>query len=444
MDEFRAANHSAANFEAEPLSTADIDQLELFQNRCSSADWANVKILPQGRLTLKNIRCCSFNPGAGTILIGAMEGVVDINAGVRANAGLINSHFYGDCILSSGILVQDTSMLSNVFIGPESVVLACGQILGCNVDSKEGSTYGNFTTIHVGPETGGRNVIIHIDQTYPQLCKLALNIADSNGEGDVAFSEEPSRFHLTVIGSRAAVVRCDLVRCSLIGAGARVHSSVLEHCTLASSSTRPVRVSGGAHLSRCLMQEGSVAEHGCRADGAMLCESSSLGENARVSQSILGPDSSVAGGECHHSLLGPFVGFHHHSLLIASVWPTGRGNLGYGAMVGANHTGRVNDQECWPGEGCFFGLGSALKFPVNLVDSPYSIVAPRTTLGPQVLRFPFSLVLELTPAAGDAAACTSVSGHALPVDACLIKPAWVLYGNPYMLDRWGGGTGGGA
>ena len=56
-------------------------------------------------------------------------------------------------------------------------------------------------------------------------------------------------------------------------------------------------------------------------------------------------------------LVGPFVGFHHQALLIACFWPSGKGNIGYGANVGSNHTLKAPDQELWPGEGLFFGLG---------------------------------------------------------------------------------------
>jgi hypothetical protein len=166
-----------------------------------------------------------------------------------------------------------------------------------------------------------------------------------------------------------------------------------------------------------------------------MSESSSISTFARVCNSILAPDTSIAGGECHRSLVGPFIGFHHHSLLIASLWPLGRGNIGYGAKVGANHTGRVNDQECWPGEGCFFGLGCSLKFPINLLGSPYSIIAPDTSLTPQSIRFPFSLICPFTPILASSAKCFSNNSF-LPIDASIIKPAWILYGNSYMLERY--------
>ena len=126
--------------------------------------------------------------------------------------------------------------------------------------------------------------------------------------------------------------------------------------------------------------------------------------------SFLGLDSSIARGECHHSLIGPFVGFHHQALLIAALWPLGRGNIAYGAMLGSNHTGKVNDQECWMGEGCFFGLGVAVKYPCNFTGSPYSLFAAKCTINPMRLDLPFSLILP----------------DAEEPDKVIIKPGWVL------------------
>jgi hypothetical protein len=176
-----------------------------------------------------------------------------------------------------------------------------------------------------------------------------------------------------------------------------------------------------------------------------------------LQECVLAPDASVGGGECLHSLVGPHIGFHHNCLLISSVWPFGRGNLSYGCkvchtpspplllfhpplflshplpsplvlpQVGANHTGRVSDQEHHPGEGCFFGLGVEIKFPSNTLYSPYSLFASGVTCLPQLLTFPFSLI-----SAPDSCGCQLNLSPALNS----LKPAWVLYGNPYMLFRY--------
>lgn len=50
------------------------------------------------------------------------------------------------------------------------------------------------------------------------------------------------------------------------------------------------------------------------------------------------------------------------------------------------------DQELWPGEGLFFGLGVNIKFPSNFIKSPYSVIATGVMTLPQKLAMPFSLI----------------------------------------------------
>ena len=75
-----------------------------------------------------------------------------------------------------------------------------------------------------------------------------------------------------------------------------------------------------------------------------------------------------------------------------ALWFEGKGNIGYGANIGSNHTGRLPDQECIAGEGVFFGLGCSVKYPCNLHNAPYSIIASGVTLRPQKVDMPFSLL----------------------------------------------------
>lgn len=57
----------------------------------------------------------------------------------------------------------------------------------------------------------------------------------------------------------------------------------------------------------------------------LLMEHAHVEQEGKANQVIACPDAGIATGECHHSLVGPFVGFHHQSLLIAALWPGGRG-----------------------------------------------------------------------------------------------------------------------
>ena len=107
--------------------------------------------------------------------------------------------------------------------------------------------------------------------------------------------------------------------------------------------------------------------------------------------------------------------------LICSVrgtWATGisvmlcpRGAGSADAGVGAA------DQETASGEGTFWGLSCVIKFPVDMTYSPYSIVAAGTTLPPQRICMPFSLIVQGDNSSND------------------IIPGWVLQSSPYTISR---------
>ncbi|MDR2554583.1 MAG: DUF4954 family protein [Fibromonadaceae bacterium] len=141
----------------------------------------------------------------------------------------------------------------------------------------------------------------------------------------------------------------------------------------------------------------------CLENGALvrdaIFESNSIAtDNAIVKSSFIGSFSHVGEAEISNSLIGPLVQIHHHCLLISALWAEGRGNVGYGANVGSNHTGRAPDQEIVPGFGQFFGLGCSVKFPANFCEAPFAMIATGTVCEPQRLKFPFSLI-KSTPSA---------------------------------------------
>jgi hypothetical protein len=123
-------------------------------------------------------------------------------------------------------------------------------------------------------------------------------------------------------------------------------------------------------------------------------------------------------------MLGPFIAMHHQSLLIGVLWPEGMGNVGYGANVGSNHTGKAPDQELLSGEGCFWGLSCAIKFPANFKTSPYTMVSTGVTTLPQRLEMPFSLINSRSE---------TTDGFSPALNE--IMPAWVLGENLYALIR---------
>ena len=92
---------------------------------------------------------------------------------------------------------------------------------------------------------------------------------------------------------------------------------------------------------------GSIVRH------AALVEHCSVDSNAVIEHSIIAANAAIAKGEITASIVGPYAGLHHQSLLIGALWPEGKGNIAYGAMVGSNHTGRAPDQKFGPAKALF-------------------------------------------------------------------------------------------
>ncbi len=144
----------------------------------------------------------------------------------------------------------------------------------------------------------------------------------------------------------------------------------IENSATLSSSEEPVLLGAGVQARDSIFQWGAEVGTSAQVSLSILLEHSGAERQALVTESLIGPNTVVGGGEVTASFLGPFVGFHHQSLLIAAWWPEGRGNIGYGANIGSNHTSRSPDQELWAGEGNLFRAGYGGQVPIELSRRP--------------------------------------------------------------------------
>jgi len=196
------------------------------------------------------------------------------------------------------------------------------------------------------------------------------------------------------------------------------HSKIDSATSVSSAVLLPhSTIRDGCAVSHALLQWHSAIASHSDARRVVLMEHSEVGPHSFTANAIFGPDSHVSGGEVHCTLFGPNANSHHQSLLIGILWPLGRGNVGYGSNVGSNHTGRIPDQETSVGEGTFWGLGSVIKFPVDLTSAPYSIVAAGVQLPPQRIALPFSLITDG------------------PGGMNQLTPGWLLRYSPYTVAR---------
>lgn len=398
------------------LTADEIKTLEKNRNYCD--DWK--KILVAKDFNANRVAQSSF---FGNCVLGTFaKGDVSIDKSGKLPAGIYNS-----TIINSEIGKDCLIMNSNI---SNYVIKCCAQVFNvASLSCKEGCSFGNGRELPIAIETGGREVEIYADITIPVAEKIAKTRADK--DLIKAYSEFVAEY-VKKATSPKGIVKCGAVlrntgkiEDTFVGSYAVIdNANLVSNATLLSNENEKTEVIDGGYVKNSIMQWGcEVASMAILSNSAMT-EHSHVERHGKVTDSILGPNTGVAEGEVTACLLGPFVGFHHQSLLIAAMWPEGKGNVGYGANVGSNHTSKAPDQEIWCGEGTFFGLGVNIKFPSDYTGSPYSIVATAVNALPQKVAFPFSLVN--TPPA-------IINGISPAYNE--IMPGWVLSDNIFTVKR---------
>ncbi|MEI8176896.1 MAG: DUF4954 family protein, partial [Candidatus Omnitrophota bacterium] len=366
------------------LTKEQIEKLEANGN--SAADWKKIKVAKG--IDISRIRRSYFS---GDVTIGTLSGDLEVASGVSLPAGIYNSVVI-NTNLGNDVLVQDVKTLANYIVADKAVVFNCG-----TVSAKSENAFGNGSELPIAIETGGREVKVYAEMTL----EIAAKVAGSRGDKEFLknYAEAADKYIAKVtqpkgiIEEGAVVKNTKKVLNSYIGAYAVIDSAeALMNSTVLSNKEEETEISDGAYVKNALIQWGCEVTSMAIVANSVLIEHSHVERHGKVTDSIIGANTGVAEGEVTAALVGPFVGFHHQSLLIAAFWPEGKGNIGYGANVGSNHTSKAPDQELWPGEGIFFGLGVNIKFPSDFSKAPYTIIATAVNALPQKVTLPFSLI----------------------------------------------------
>ena len=344
----------------------------------------------------------SFNTFVGVVVLGIdKEGDDDkgsIPPGIHSNA------FLSNCILDAACRVYRNMCLSHTYIGPAASVLNCGTI-SCGKEVLFGSLM-----LSVGPERGGgRKILVTAESTMIDVCAM---LGASKNRCDQQ-KQSTRTCNMNFIGAGSMVRDTPDIESLYLAEYSRIECAT----SVRNAVLLPTAFIGNAcTVNNVMLQWNASIVDNSYISNSVLMEHAHTGPKCIVVESILGPDVHVSAGEIHASVIGPNTNAHHQSLVIGVLWLLGRGNVGYGANVGSNHTGRLPDQETCSGEGTFWGLSCIVKFPVDLSYSPYSIVAAGTTVGPQRVAMPFSLLVD-------------VKGETQ------IIPGWLLQSSPYTLTR---------
>ncbi|MBI3322433.1 MAG: DUF4954 family protein [Candidatus Omnitrophica bacterium] len=359
-----------------PLTPAQVKALK-GKGNCAE-DWKRVWV--GAGFDPDRVSRCTFH---GTVLISGAAGSVEID-GAEFRRALTHTTF-SSCVVGRDACVRNVRLVHRAVIGDGAVLFDVGAV----TTEKDGS-FANGTELAIAIETGGREVPIFAEMTVDDAWRL------SRSRGDIvllkAYADELAAYvreataPCSVIGAGAKILHTPKVANVFLGEGAVIdNAQQVKDVTVLSAKGEETEISHGAIVKSSILQWGSEVTSEAIVDTSLLTEHSHVERHGKVTHSLLGPNTGVAEGEVTSALLGPFVGFHHQSLLIAAFWPEGKGNVGYGANVGSNHTAKAPDQEIWPGEGTFFGLGVNIKFPSDLTGSPYTIIASGVASHPRGL-----------------------------------------------------------
>ncbi|CAM9416364.1 unnamed protein product [Scytosiphon promiscuus] len=485
VDEARAI-FAGLGSEGRNLTSQEVRELEFHGNWAS--DWSLVRVSKggsDGDIPAGRVRGCFFH---GPVQLGSLRGEIDLSSVSEQYSqpcGVYNSTLAW-CVVGDGALIKGCNAISCCVVCAGAAVINCG-LVSCsqpppplppppaavaggdgggggpkaspsgggdsvnsigNGDIASGSApavssksccFGNGLAVAVGPETAGRELACYATMTLAEAAAAAADRSCPEAVKELRAAvdryAELARCGATVIGRGAVVMSCSRVVDVFVGTNALLEASAVENATILSTAEEPSRVTCGSTVTSSLVQQGVTVDRGCIVSDSVLMEHSHVDNHGKLQHSVLGPDSGVGAGECLHCLVGPFVGFHHQSLLIATIWPLGRGNVGYGANSGSRMLlivfGPVArqraqaDQEIWPGEGVFFGLSTVVKFPANYSESPFTVIGSGVTCLPQRVAFPFCLI-------------NSQEQSGLPgVSPGLnhLRPGWVLSESMYMVIR---------
>ena len=399
------------------------EEIAVMEDRgCRAEDWTLVQVAQD--FDAFRVRRSYFK---GRCALGRFSGDVEVMPGLSLGTGIYDCTIVA-CQIGNECLLEKVRLAANMIIERGAVIVDVGAVT-CSGKA----SFGCGQLLPIACEVGGREVPVWAEMTVDQAALVARE--RGNRGGQQAVRDAAARYVQGVTSSvgwvrrNARIRHTERVRDCYVGAGAVIdHALELTNVAVLSAPDEATLVTGGSAVSDSVLQWGVQITGNAIVRNSVVMEHGGVDNHASVADSVIGPNTSIAKGEVTASLVGPFVGFHHQSLLISAFWPEGKGNVAYGAMVGSNHTSRAPDQECWPGEGMFFGLGCAIRFPADFSEAPYTTVSLNTTTLPQKVRFPFSLITIPTETLGE-------GDDAVPRAFNEIIPAWGLDQNAYGLVR---------
>ena len=363
------------------LKDGEVKILE--KNGCWAEDWKQIHVKRPFDPSL--VHGTGFY---GTVYIGRLEkGFIQFH-GVSHPIGI-----YGCQITSSSI--DDCSSLSRSTIS-EAVIGRNVIIHDCSELSSKPDGFKEPVVIGAGNEKSGREAMLFNGitmqeiwmQTHLKFYDILQQFIDQfNLDKLAAVSPYTVIEDNCVIENTKAVRSIKLGRRGIISGAARV-----EECVISSGSADRTSIGDNAIVIRSFIGTGVNIESGAFVEQCFLDKKVTVKQYARVIQSAVGINSTIACGEVQNCFLAPLHEQHHNSSFLIAADIGGQCNIASGANLGSNHNSRANDGELIAGRGFWAGLSTSVKYCSSF--APFTLLAKSSFAYELDIKLPFALVSD--------------------------------------------------
>ena len=396
-----------AKYEFRQLSEEEIEELVLNNN--NARKWNNIFVAGNFKTSL-----LYNNFFDGIVFIVGLEEKTLKHNGLSYPASITNSTI-SNCFLGKNVSLHGVGRLSNYVIGDECIVANTNEIIATDT-----ATFGYGVEIQAMNEGGNRKF-----ETFPDIlpadaylwCKYQGNNKLQDALRKINHKECLSRPSYGTIGSHCLVRNVNCIENSHFDEFCTIEGAThISNVTVKSSKKEPSLVGFGSIV------EDSVVGYSCKVLENSIVQKVVLGSNvtiehgARVINTMVGDNSTIACCEVQNSMLFPSHQQHHNNSFLIASTILGQSNIAAGATIGSNHNSRTANGEIVAGRGFWPGLCSSFKHTSRFAS--FVLVAKGDYQHELNIPLPFSLV-----------------NNNLHTDELEVMPAfWWLY-NMYALER---------
>ena len=355
----------------------------LENNGCWAEDWKLIHVKRPFDPSL--IRSTGFY---GNVYIGRLEkGFIQFH-GVSHPIGIYGCQITSSCIDDYSSLSRST--ISESIIGRNVIIHDCSEL------STDPDAFKNPVIIGAGNEKAGREAVLFNGITMQDIwVQTHLKSHDILQQFITQFNQAKlaAAAPYTVIEENCVIENTKAVRSVKLGRrGIISGASRVEECVIGSGSASRTAICDNAVVKQSFIGGGVNIESGAFVEQCFLDKQVTIKQYARVIQSAVGSNSTIACGEVQNCFIAPLHEQHHNSSFLIAADIGGQCNIASGANLGSNHNSRANDGELAAGRGFWAGLSTSVKYCSSF--APFTLLAKSSFACELDIKLPFALVSD--------------------------------------------------